>query len=286
MNEKFKRFNAFTLAKGGHSPLLYEDDGTQGSPLLAKGAFTLAEVLITLGIIGVVAAMTLPTLVQNYQKKQTVVQLKKAYSELSQAISMAQKDLGLMEDWDFANFPTSADRAQYFYDNVLKPNLKIVKYCAPSSNDCWADDSFTLTGSKYAGLVNERDGRNSFITTSGYSVHYWLNANGTGGWIFIDLNGSKKPNILGKDIFTMWFCNIPFDIQGKNGEIGYAKVGFSAHGLKTSFSVSRDNIVSGNMPYISSTVGGCSKTGEGYPGLDCAALIMVDGWEIKDDYPW
>lgn len=43
-----------------------------------KVAFTLAEVLITLGIIGVVAAMTLPTLIANYQKRQTVVQLKKS----------------------------------------------------------------------------------------------------------------------------------------------------------------------------------------------------------------
>lgn len=44
---------------------------------LQKKAFTLAEVLITLGIIGVVAAMTLPTLVGEYQKKQTATQLKK-----------------------------------------------------------------------------------------------------------------------------------------------------------------------------------------------------------------
>ena len=43
-------------------------------------AFTLAEVLVTLGIIGVVAAMTLPALVQNYKEKATVTQLKKVYS--------------------------------------------------------------------------------------------------------------------------------------------------------------------------------------------------------------
>ena len=49
-----------------------------------KKAFTLAEVLITLGIIGIVAAMTLPTLIGKYQKKQTVTQLKKSYTEISQ----------------------------------------------------------------------------------------------------------------------------------------------------------------------------------------------------------
>ena len=55
-----------------------------------KFAFTLAEVLITLGIIGVVAAMTLPTLIQNYRKQQTTTQLKATYSILSQAFEHAQ----------------------------------------------------------------------------------------------------------------------------------------------------------------------------------------------------
>lgn len=49
-------------------------------------AFTMAEVLITLGIIGIVAAMTLPSLIGNYQKKQTAIQLKKFYSIMQQAI--------------------------------------------------------------------------------------------------------------------------------------------------------------------------------------------------------
>lgn len=50
-------------------------------------AFTLSEVLITLGIIGVVAAMTLPNLIMKYEKQKTVEQLKVAYSLLSQAVS-------------------------------------------------------------------------------------------------------------------------------------------------------------------------------------------------------
>ena len=52
-----------------------------------KKAFTLAEVLITLGIIGVVAAMTLPTLVNNTEKKELDAQLTKSYSVLQNAIN-------------------------------------------------------------------------------------------------------------------------------------------------------------------------------------------------------
>ena len=58
-----------------------------------KKAFTLAEVLITLGIIGVVAALTMPALIANYKKQQTIVQLKKAYTTLAQGFKLAQVDI-------------------------------------------------------------------------------------------------------------------------------------------------------------------------------------------------
>ena len=60
--------------------------------LSSTRGFTLAEVLVTLGIIGVVSAMTVPTLMQNYQKKSYVVQLHKVYNELSQALLQYQTD--------------------------------------------------------------------------------------------------------------------------------------------------------------------------------------------------
>ena len=57
-----------------------------------SNAFTLAEVLITLGIIGIVAAMTIPTLIQNYQKRAYVAGLQKAYAQLAQAFKLAMAD--------------------------------------------------------------------------------------------------------------------------------------------------------------------------------------------------
>ena len=246
--------------------------------VVKRFGFTLAEVLITLGIIGVVAAITLPTLIQNYQKKQTVVQLKKAYSELSQAINMAQKDFGMMEDWDFANFPSASDRVQYFYDNFLKPNLKIDKYCAPSTADCWSDDILGLNGNTHGGIVNNRQGHNSFVVSSGYSVYYWLNASGKGGWFFVDLNGTKKPNIIGKDIFTFLWYNT----AGNGIKPGLFADGLCCYGKKNP---TREDIISGeyNNPKTNWTTGACSKNDT---GVSCAALIQLDGWEIKDDYPW
>ena len=62
--------------------------------------FTLAEVLITLGIIGIVSAVTIPTLVSNYRKHETVVRLKRVYNVLNNAMILASKDYGEVENWD------------------------------------------------------------------------------------------------------------------------------------------------------------------------------------------
>ena len=59
---------------------------------MRRFGFTLAEVLVTLGIIGVVAAMTMPTLVENHQKKVYIVQLQKVYTELAQAAKRVLTD--------------------------------------------------------------------------------------------------------------------------------------------------------------------------------------------------
>lgn len=68
--------------------------------------FTLAEVLITLGIIGIVAALTLPSLITNYREKQRVTQLKKIYSTLQQAFVRAQEAHGELQYWDLTKTDT------------------------------------------------------------------------------------------------------------------------------------------------------------------------------------
>ena len=81
-----------------------------------KSAFTLAEVLITLGIIGVVAAMTLPTLVGNYKKAQTVSQLKKVYSVLSQSMLSSVNANGDSNGWVDTSLEVSADNSRIYFD--------------------------------------------------------------------------------------------------------------------------------------------------------------------------
>ena len=72
-----------------------------------KKGFTLAETLITLGIIGVVAALTIPTLMKKYYEKQTVSRLRETQSILSQAIKMAEDEYGDVEGWGIVNSEAS-----------------------------------------------------------------------------------------------------------------------------------------------------------------------------------
>src|SRR5574344_1297483 len=75
-------------------------------------AFTLAEVLIVLGIIGVVAAMTIPNLMHNYRKSMIETSLKKFYTTVNQAIKLSEIDNGASQDWDtMTDLSSSSDKS-------------------------------------------------------------------------------------------------------------------------------------------------------------------------------
>ena len=252
---------------------------------LKSAAFTLAEVLITLGIIGVVAAMTMPSLITNYQKKQTVTQLKKAYTELSQVIKSAEQENGMIETWDVSSMLKGQEGADRFANEFLIPYIKVIKKCFPSTSECWADDVYNLNGVKYSYLGNRAE-FNSFVTVSGYSVYYWLNGDGTGGWLWVDLNGPRKPNIIGKDVFALTMRWVPDSNQ--NGPVTCERrLGVSMIGATCKSETSpRDGLISGNFTNGVSDYKCKKGVGGSIAGVYCGALIMLDGWEIKSDYPW
>ena len=233
-------------------------------------AFTLAEVLITLGIIGVVAAMTLPTVINNFRKKQTVAQLKKAYSTLAQAFTMAQKDYGDVSEWNIgSNMSMDSDNQDVnnslrnFAKQYLIPYLRIVKDCDAGSevtgqcdydiynfgNKVWDKQS---NSNEYRFIVN-----NTMIVALRYNNNgeYF----GDGIFVRVDINGKQKPNTFGEDIFYMYLNR-----QTKK---------FNMQGIEQT----RENMLNGSR--------GCANRTSAHYGKWCCALIEHDGWEIKDDYP-
>jgi len=182
-------------------------------------AFTLAEVLITLAIIGIVAAMTMPILVQNTQEKITVVALKKAYSTLSQAYKMAESNNGTPDTWNLLG-SLSAQGAENAL-NMLAPYLNVAKNCGTNYSDCFTENYYCLDGSKngQSGCYVSVDGNfgggsASLKLADGSLVNIFIRnekcsdsqgptmaLSNNCADIQVDTNGNKKPNTLGKDLF-------------------------------------------------------------------------------------
>lgn len=235
-----------------------------------KTGFTLAEVLITLGVIGIVTAMTIPTLIQKHQKKVLALKLKTVYSTLNNALKMSIAENGDFEGWGLEEEAVS----RTYVEKYWKPYLKTLKTCdkpnecnyyksysgstCPVNSECWIwacyNESKTLTCINYwkpgyTTAIVLANGTYVMFETESAQTHKLYSIK----TIRIDLNGSDGPNESGKDYFR-------FQIT-QNGVMpsGYVD--------KTYAEINAN----------------CSK--DGYKSY-CAAKIMHDGWQIKDDYPW
>ena len=160
--------------------------------------FTLAEVLVTLGIIGVVSAMTVPTLMQNYQRKSYVTQLHKVYNELSQALLQYQTDRNAL------NLKEAGINSNDSVINFYRTYFKNVKEC-DSMSECFADTYRKMDGTVTAEWSNNYT---SFVLPSGASVRpvYSLEGNKIMN-IAVDVNGTAGPNIVGRDLFGLYVYN-------------------------------------------------------------------------------
>ena len=242
-----------------------------------KTAFTLAEVLITLGIIGVVAAMTMPSLIQNYQKKRTVTQLKATYSILAQAFEHAKADYGDMEYWGLDSIHGQTSGKQDIVKNVvetyflpyIKPlknygmiNFRNLGYDAIYNLDKSKADNSTLGGTRY--IITLPNGTITAFSLDGHCDEEGTDENGnwvcnsqwyyTIVYIIVDINGKQNPNTFGKDIFVMKISNNKFAFYSYSNS---------------------ENDRNTLLKY-------CSKGSN--ENRMCGRLIQLDGWEIKYDW--
>ena len=218
-----------------------------------KFGFTLAEVLVTLGIIGVVAAMTMPTLISNHQKTVYVTQLKKVYTELSQAAKRAINDNNAVS-LDETRFNSNVVGAS---SNFLKTYFNVVQDCDTSLTPCFAESYKYIDGSSF-GIAYEPEAVVSLA--SGASIAIFINAIGRdlnylenhGNFsMLVDVNGASRPNIVGRDMFYVQLYS-----DGKVAE----------------------HYDTGNVDldsYFELCISGSSVYGEG-----CFSKIVADGWKM------
>ena len=187
---------------------------------LKKTAFTLAETLITLGIIGVVAAITIPGLINNYKANKLRTQYLKSYSTLAQMIKLIEQD-----DIELNDQNTIMNLTKYLPGSTKKEGSDL-----QDKNNTHNDPFYYYLSNKYKtydgkGTANKTmfddvqyalpDG--SLLLMEWDDIHY---PNGDHHWISVDINGyNNGPNRWGVDLFTFQVLDGKMLAIGDKGSI-------------------------------------------------------------------
>ena len=202
-----------------------------------KAAFTMAEVLITLGIIGIVAAMTLPSLIGRWKDKEYEVRAKRTFSLINQAIERYEAESGMIGDFSalFDTSQTSQAVLKHFSEYFESPTLCLtrsdncskyvyyVKYSSPlfdENGDAMADgigispplmvlkDGSIVTVKQfdkcewnYSGTSYNPDGTVKVDENGNPIIYDWVLHYCAS--IFFDTNGISPPNQAGADVFEI-----------------------------------------------------------------------------------
>ena len=191
---------AFTLAEGATYVAHWNNS--------RKIAFTLAEVLITLGIIGVVAAMTMPSLIQHHREKAMVTSLEKFVSTISQAVDLYKADNECVDSIStcVSYISKGDENCENFAPIAAKMNvIASVKNANKSTADWLPDKAYNYYGEEQEGIYGGVSKRN--IGTCAYLLNdgttFAVDSNPTNFDIMVDVNGKKLPNRVGQDIFPL-----------------------------------------------------------------------------------
>ena len=212
--------------------------------------------MITLGIIGVVAAMTLPTLIQNHRRGVVETSLKKFYTNMNQAILRSVVDNGEVKYWTFAG--DSIAEYETFYNRYLKNYLKTLKTeFAPVQTRFGMTDSFTIILPDGSGTAITYRGHDWYYCVKAKDLQHFTDKRGTSCFLF-----GFYPTINGSSYSGKNFMNKAFEpyvnqvAQDENGAM-------------------KDD--DGNTIFTDETML--------YQQKCYAKAIQLNGWRIPDDYP-
>ena len=225
-----------------------------------KRGFTLAEVLITLVIIGIIASMTIPSIINDQKDKEILARLKKSYSTLSQVMMLSQSFNGSYTSWGIQD--NSDDSSQYTFENYIAPYLNNSKHCL-NTDGCWSfQKSKGFDGNNEAEARTSGIGGNnvSFILADGTFVSmdiYGSNVETVFGvtenlsyptLIFaVDLNGDRGPNQIGRDVFMFVLTENGLVPAGKDNSSARCYTGFS--GAYAGFDCAAKVLKTGSVQY-------------------------------------
>ena len=234
---------------------------------IRRPAFTLAEVLITLGIIGVVAAMTMPTLIMQHQKKVFATKVKQTYSLVSNALLSSIAENETPKNWDYGQSVTNDGTADI--NNPEHVKKMIDKYFAPYFKV--VESGIEGTRSPYLILSN---GTVLTFMTDGNTENNIYTPDTL--YITASFNGNKSIyNDESRD-YARHDVMMVIPIKSNDTKVRF----FTWQDNSSNFAnVDRDKLK--NQAKF-----GCNENIDKRLRWNCGALIQYDNWEIKDDYPW
>lgn len=201
-------------------------------------AFTLAEVLITLGIIGIVASLTIPTLIQKQQEIIAVTSLKKAHSEMSQAFTLAVQTNGTPDSWNITSTGDATSEENIF--NALSPYLKVTKNCKNGKGCFPPNITYKPLHGSGGSITDDNTDNYKFQLADGSSWFIYSFSNSCNNQvgstlalqsmcanITIDINGFNSPNQWGKDIFQFYLTKYGIIPVGTQQETNTDSLPFS-----------------------------------------------------------
>ncbi len=231
-----------------------------------RKGFTLAEVLITLVVIGIIAAITVPLLMANHKKTEYSGRLKKFYSTLSNAVKLAEREWGVDTlDLGYGGGGSSVTLKEWF-EKYLAQYISYIKTEELSSD------------SKYYQSLNMYD---SFKSLNSNLFVVYLNDGSlyfndeASDLIVYDVNGEKGPNTYGRDLFYFYILT---------GVESYYQMNYMSHVNTVCFSRLLNADGSEYYSYSRSELINRCKNQQQCAG--CSKLLENDGWEFKDDYPY
>lgn len=230
-----------------------------------KAGFTLAEVLITLGIIGVVAAITIPALITKYNEITTQTKLKKMFATLLNAEKMAFAEYGeAPESWPTPDQPIAKEWFEKYYLPFL--NQANIEHRSKT-----AKDSYTIYSLNGAVADTQPGGRMLTKFSDGSCMTHVVNNQYY--FLVYDVNCSSPPNVLGKDVWDI----AEFSWNQKLLENGWA----NKHEILPKISTY------GYQPNRQKLLEDCKKdTHMGGQPNPCFLFFYLDGFKFSKDLHW
>lgn len=236
------------------------------SPLKNKKGFTLAEVLITLVVIGIIAAITIPTITASHRKEEVETRLKKFYTAFYNAhhieIANGNTLFDNVEVTGSGGGTGSNGISEWFLKNIIEKHMNVAQYKSTVYVKVPGKNYYTVMSNVYY----YTDGSMS------YGAGYLQSA---GNYACIsttyDVNGSKGPDKIGKDRFKMIFC--------EGGTPEYEEYSEKRYGGRSSRKINYGDI-------HKEALNNCKNGDNNTDWAACFYLIKNNGFKIPNDYPY